>query len=111
MGRMSRWLLLALLGWWTVRFAAHPLGDATFAGASFLHLINLPLHEAGHVFFAPFGDFMTSLGGSTLGWLHLDRRLGMGAHIAGSVVMIGAVAAATRLTYLWPRETCDVMRT
>lgn len=33
-------------------------------GASFLHLISIPFHEAGHVVFAPFGDLMTSLGGS-----------------------------------------------
>src|SRR5262245_8084298 len=33
-------------------------------GASFLHLTSLPFHEAGHVLFAPFGDFMTALGGS-----------------------------------------------
>lgn len=38
------------------------------AGSSFLHLINLPFHEAGHVIFRPFGEFMTSLGG-TLGQL------------------------------------------
>ncbi|MGI0116048.1 zinc ribbon domain-containing protein [Zooshikella sp. RANM57] len=37
-------------------------------GSSFLHLINLPFHEAGHVIFRPFGEFMTSLGG-TLGQL------------------------------------------
>ncbi|MGZ0077569.1 zinc ribbon domain-containing protein [Methylomonas sp. YC3] len=35
-------------------------------GASFLHLVNLPFHEAGHVIFRPFGQFITSLGG-TLG--------------------------------------------
>ena len=33
-------------------------------GASFLHLISLPFHEAGHIIFSPFGDLMTSLGGS-----------------------------------------------
>ena len=33
-------------------------------GASFLHLINLPFHEAGHILFSPFGEFMTTLGGS-----------------------------------------------
>ncbi len=32
----------------------------------FLHLINLPFHEAGHIFFMPFGSFMTYLGGSLL---------------------------------------------
>ena len=35
-------------------------------GASFMHLINLVFHEAGHVLFRPFGQFMTILGGSLL---------------------------------------------
>jgi len=33
-----------------------------------MHLINLPFHEAGHIFFAPFGRLIASLGG-TLGQL------------------------------------------
>jgi hypothetical protein len=33
-------------------------------GGSFLHNINLPFHEFGHLFFSPFGDFMMILGGS-----------------------------------------------
>jgi hypothetical protein len=32
--------------------------------ASFMHAVNLVFHEAGHVVFRPFGDFMTVLGGS-----------------------------------------------
>lgn len=55
--------LLALLAWWTVTFAFHPLSAAWIIG-SFLHLIHLPFHEAGHIFFAPFGEFLTVLGGS-----------------------------------------------
>ena len=31
---------------------------------SFMHDILLPIHEAGHVLFRPFGEFMTILGGS-----------------------------------------------
>jgi len=31
---------------------------------SFMHLVNLPFHEAGHIVFRPFGEFITSLGGS-----------------------------------------------
>jgi hypothetical protein len=64
-GRVSRWLLLALLAWWTARFAFHPLDDS-FVNGSFLHLVNLPFHEAGHVLFSPFGRFMTILGGSLM---------------------------------------------
>jgi len=33
-------------------------------GGSFLHNVNLPFHEFGHVLFAPFGRFMAILGGS-----------------------------------------------
>jgi hypothetical protein len=32
--------------------------------AYFMHLVHLPLHEAGHVLFMPFGRFMSVLGGS-----------------------------------------------
>lgn len=42
--------------------------ETNVAGNSFLHLINLPFHEAGHIVFRPFGAFITSLGG-TLGQL------------------------------------------
>jgi hypothetical protein len=38
------------------------------AGESFLNLINLPFREARHIFFLPFGEFVTSLRG-TLGQL------------------------------------------
>jgi hypothetical protein len=63
MAQVPRWLLLAVLAWWSVRFGLHPL-DGDLVGASFLHLINLPFHEAGHVLFSPLGSFMMSLGGS-----------------------------------------------
>jgi hypothetical protein len=33
-------------------------------GSSFLHVVSLPFHEAGHIFFSPFGDLTTSFGGS-----------------------------------------------
>jgi hypothetical protein len=42
--------------------------ESNAAGGSLLHLINLPFHEAGHLFFRPFGRFITTLGG-TLGQL------------------------------------------
>ena len=61
----SRLLLLALLAWWTVGFAVHPL-HGEYVGSSFLHLINLPFHEAGHILFSPFGTFMTACGGSLM---------------------------------------------
>lgn len=42
--------------------------ESNAAGNFFLHLVNLPFHEAGHIVFRPFGAFITSLGG-TLGQL------------------------------------------
>ncbi len=51
--------------WWGWTFIGTPL-ETNYTGESFLHLINLPFHEAGHVIFRPFGRFMTILGG-TLG--------------------------------------------
>jgi hypothetical protein len=53
-------LLLFLWSWW---FWLSP-PEANYAGRSFMHLVNLPFHEAGHVFARPLGSFMTSLGGS-----------------------------------------------
>ena len=51
--------------WWGWTFMTTPL-ETNYTGESFLHLINLPFHEAGHILFIPFGRFMTILGG-TLG--------------------------------------------
>ena len=62
-----RGLLLLLLAIWGARLAL--AGSASnAAGESLLHLVNLPFHEAGHVLCRPFGQFVTSLGG-TLGQL------------------------------------------
>ena len=63
----GRALLLAFLTVWGVRLIATTI-EGNGAGQSFLHLVNLPFHEAGHVFFTPFGDFVRTLGG-TLGQL------------------------------------------
>ena len=38
--------------------------ESNVAGNSFIHLVNLPFHEAGHVVFKPFGAFIASLGGT-----------------------------------------------
>jgi hypothetical protein len=59
-------LFVILLAWGT-RFIMTPL-ESNYAGSSFLHLVNLPFHEAGHVLFMPFGRFMMVLGG-TIGQL------------------------------------------
>jgi hypothetical protein len=59
----GRLILLALLLRWTLVFLLWPMRQDV-VGDSFLHLISIPFHEAGHVIFAPFGDFMMTLGGS-----------------------------------------------
>jgi hypothetical protein len=63
-GRVLLFLLLFIWGW---KFILTPM-ETNYAGNSFLHYINLPFHEAGHIFFQIFGRWMTSLGG-TLGQL------------------------------------------
>lgn len=58
-------LLLALL-WisWPLIFSPIDYWQGNAAARSFLHNINLPFHEFGHILFRPFGQFMHSLGGS-----------------------------------------------
>ncbi|MCX5728409.1 MAG: zinc ribbon domain-containing protein [Nitrospirae bacterium] len=59
-GRVAVFLLLL---WWGRTFIFTPL-ETNYTGESFLHLINLPFHEAGHLLFIPLGRFMMILGGS-----------------------------------------------
>jgi len=59
----GRALLLVALGLWSTWFIAHGIDWETIGG-SFLHGANLAFHEFGHLFFRPFGEFMTILGGS-----------------------------------------------
>ena len=59
----GRAILLIILLLWGFKFLASPLANND-AGESFMHLVNLPFHEAGHIVFRPFGSFMASLGGS-----------------------------------------------
>ncbi len=63
-GRFAVLLLVFIWGWTFI--LSEP--DSNAAGSSFMHLINLPFHEAGHLLFSPFGRFIASLGG-TLGQL------------------------------------------
>lgn len=64
---LGRILLLIVLVLWSWKFIFASVASNT-AGSSFLHLVNTPFHEAGHVIFRPFGRLITSLGG-TLGQL------------------------------------------
>jgi hypothetical protein len=63
----ARAALLVLLVVWGLWFISSSVASNA-AGESFLHLVNLPFHEAGHVLFGVFGQFIGSLGG-TLGQL------------------------------------------
>ena len=47
-GRALIWFGLAVWGW---KFVSRPM-DAEFLAGSFLHNINLPFHEGGHVIFS-----------------------------------------------------------
>ena len=60
---IARLGLLLVLGLWTLWFMLHGI-DWEIIGGSFMHNVNLPFHEFGHLLFAPFGHFMTILGGS-----------------------------------------------
>lgn len=64
---LGRALVFVLLAVWGLKLITHPM-QSNYVGSSFMHLINLPFHEAGHVFFRPLGRLLTSLGG-TLGQL------------------------------------------
>jgi len=59
-GRLALFLVLL---WWGKTFILTPL-ETNYTGESFLHLINLPFHETGHLLFIPLGRFMMILGGS-----------------------------------------------
>jgi hypothetical protein len=59
----GRILAYGLLMFWGVKFIGTPM-ESNYVGEHFMHLINLPFHESGHLIFAPFGRFMTVLGGS-----------------------------------------------
>lgn len=48
---------------WSLYFIFNGI-DWEVLGGSFMHNINLMFHEFGHLFFSPFGEFMTILGGS-----------------------------------------------
>lgn len=63
MTRVARLVLLLVLARWTWLFLVWPMRQDVI-GASFLHLVSLPFHEAGHVLLAPFGRFVAVLGGS-----------------------------------------------
>ena len=61
-GHAAVWFVGLLWGGW---FILQPLATNRI-GSSFMHRVNLVFHEAGHILFMPFGDFVTVLGGSVM---------------------------------------------
>jgi len=59
-GRVVAWTVFVIWGWHFILMDI----DGNAIGASFMHRVNLVFHEAGHVIFRLFGQFMTVLGGS-----------------------------------------------
>ncbi len=59
----ARAVCASLFAIWSLYFIFNGI-DWEVIGGSFMHGINLMFHEFGHLFFRPFGDFMTILGGS-----------------------------------------------
>lgn len=62
---IGRIFVLLVMTIWGVKFIFSSI-MSNYAGSSFMHLINLPFHEAGHIFFRIFGQFMMTLGGSLM---------------------------------------------
>ncbi|MFZ4537086.1 hypothetical protein [Propionivibrio sp.] len=71
----GRAIALVFVALWGIRLAAMDYGEGEIGG-SFMHNIVLPIHEAGHVFFMPFGEFLAILGGSLF---QVALPLGIGA--------------------------------
>jgi hypothetical protein len=65
--------LLLVFAWWGIRLIAMRIDDGEISG-SFVHGPLLIFHEAGHVIFRPFGEFIMMLGG-TLGQLLMPAIL------------------------------------
>jgi len=54
----SGWMLVWLgLMVWGVKFMFMPISGEAFS-ESYMHLVNLPFHEAGHIIFSVFGRFV-----------------------------------------------------
>jgi len=60
-----RTAFLALLTYYTFALLSRPIAS-NYLGETFLHLVNLPFHEAGHVLFSPFGRFLSVAGGTLM---------------------------------------------
>lgn len=65
---IGRVFVLLIIIVWGLKFIFSSI-ESNYSGISFMHLINLPFHEAGHILFRVFGQFMMTLGGSLTQWL------------------------------------------
>ncbi len=74
--RAALYVMLVLWGW---RLAAMDIRTGEM-GNSFIHLPHLVFHEAGHVIFMAFGEFM-HLAGGTIGQLAVPLILGVALHV------------------------------
>ena len=86
----GRVLLAVFLFAWGWRFIFSSVAD-NYVATAFLHLVNLPFHEAGHVVFSFFGEFLHALGG-TLGQL-LIPTICLGAFLLYTRDTFGAAVA------------------
>jgi len=59
----GRVIVFLIIIFWGCKYISSSI-ESNYTGQSFLHLVNLPFHEAGHMIFRPFGQFMMMLGGS-----------------------------------------------
>ncbi len=59
-GHLVLFIWFSIWGW---SFILHRI-DWNYIGDSFLHYVNLPFHEYGHIFFRPFGRLWMYMGGS-----------------------------------------------
>jgi hypothetical protein len=60
---IGRVFVLLVIIVWGLKFIFSSI-ESNYSGVSFMHLINLPFHEAGHMLFRIFGQFLMTLGGS-----------------------------------------------
>lgn len=83
----GRVLLFIVLLVWGLKLILTPF-TSDYTMSSFMHLVNLPFHEAGHVILRPLGHWMMSLGG-TLGQL-LMPTICMGVFLLKARDVFGA---------------------
>lgn len=86
-GRTGIYALFFVWGWYFILldFRTNDIGH------SFMHRVDLVFHEAGHIFFIPFGRFMTILGGS-LGQLIMPVIVGAALIVKNRDTFGGSIA-------------------